>query len=148
MNLKTSSPLAVLAFLLLTLGLSAHVGAQETGAGEVPKILLSGLEAYKAEGPEAAVKAWIKGSAVEGSREALSQANLLRQIQDFYGAYKEYHVICSRKVTPTTRVFFLSLDFEKGPLFGRFVVYRTEQGWILTQFNFNTKDEAIVPTTC
>jgi hypothetical protein len=38
------------------------------------------------------------------------------------------------------------MDFEKGPLFCKFVVYRSEHGWILTNFNFNTKEEQIVPS--
>src|ERR1035438_5230640 len=56
--------------------------SREQGAGEsLPPIVVLGLEAYKSSGPEEAVRAWIKGSAIDGSKDALSQANLLRQIQ-------------------------------------------------------------------
>jgi hypothetical protein len=112
---------------------------------ELPKILLSGSEAYKAEGPEAAIKTWLKGSSMEGSRDALSQANILRQVQDFYGAYKSFELISSRNLTPTTRVIYLALDYEKGPLFAKFMFYRSEQGWIVVNFAFNTKEELIIP---
>jgi hypothetical protein len=148
MKLGWRSLVVLTGVLVLVFSLILSPAAQERGSEDIPKVLLSGLAAYKAEGPEAAIRAWLKGSALEGSREAMSQANVLRQIQDFYGVYKNYHVVCSRKVAPTTRVFFLSLDFEKGPLFGRFALYDVGDAWVLVYFDFNTKDHAIIPTTC
>ena len=103
------------------------------------------MDAYKSKGPEEAVKAWIKGSALEGSKEALSQANGLRQVQDYYGSYESFEVINIRSISKKVRIFYVTIDFEKGPLFAKFVVYRADQGWILTSFNFNTKEELILP---
>ena len=130
---------------LLTCGQSVRAASSQPGTDEIPKILLSGMEAYKAEGPEAAIKAWIKGSSIEGSKDALSQANVLRQIQDFYGAFKSFDLISSRNLTPATRVVYLALDYEKGPLFAKFVIYRSDQSWIVVNFAFNTKEELIIP---
>lgn len=143
MHTGRSSYAVAVGLLLLTFGKCVGAGAQEPV--EVPKIILSGLEAYKAEGPEAAIKAWLKGSPLEGSKDALTQANNLHQIQDYYGAYKAFDPIRSRSLSPTTRIIYLTMDYEKGPLFAKFVAYRTEQGWILTSFTFNTKDELIIP---
>lgn len=53
---------------------------------DLPPVILSGLQAYKDKGPEEAVRIWIKDSPIDGSKAALSQANNLRQVQDFYGA--------------------------------------------------------------
>jgi hypothetical protein len=133
-----------LAFVVLMFGWNLPAAAPAPG-DEVPKIILSGLKAYKAEGPEAALKAWLKGSPLEGSREALSQANVLRQIQDIYGAYKGFDLIRSRDISPTTRIFYMTINYEKSPVFAKFVVYRTQQGWIITTFIFNTKEELILP---
>jgi hypothetical protein len=143
MYMGRSSYALVVGLLLLAFGRCVVAGAQESG--EVPKVILSGLDAYKAEGPEAAVKVWIQGSAIEGSKDALSQANLLREVQDYYGAYKSFDVIRSRNLSPTTRIIYIILDYEKGPLFARFVVYRVEQRWILVSFTFNTKLEVMAP---
>jgi hypothetical protein len=142
---RRSYALAV-GLLLLTFGQYVWAGSPKPGAEEIPKVILSGLEAYKAEGPEAAVKAWIKGSSIEGSKEALSQANVLRQVQDFYGTYKAFELIRSRDLTPTTRIIYLTLNYEKGPLFAKFTAYRAEQGWIIANFTFNTKEDLILPT--
>jgi hypothetical protein len=143
MHVGRSSYALAVGLLLLALGRCVVAGAQEPG--DVPKVILSGMEAYKSDGPEAAVKAWIQGSALDGSKDALSQGTLLREVQDFYGSYKSFDVIRSRNLTPTTRIIYIILDYEKGPLFARFVVYRVEQRWILVSFIFNTKLEVIAP---
>ncbi len=119
---------------------------QKRSVENLPTVIVYGLDAYRDKGPDEAVRAWIKGSPLEGSKDALSQSNNLRQVQDYYGAYRTFEVIGSRDISPRTRVLYLVLDYEKGPLFARFVVYRSDDGWILTSFNFNTKQEAILPT--
>jgi hypothetical protein len=120
---------------------------QTTVSDDVPQIILSGLDAYKTDGPEAAVTAWIKGSAIEGSKDALSQASTLRQVQLFYGTYKSFEFVHTRNISASTKVVYLIIDFEKGPMFAKFTVYKTAQGWILTSFNFNTKEELIFPAS-
>ncbi len=136
--------LGLLLFVLLPF---ASRSAAQAASDDLPKVIVSGFDAYKSDGPEAAIKAWVKGSSLDGSRDAISQANVLRQVQDYYGAYKSFDRINSRTLTPTTRVLYLSLNFEKGPLFAKFVVYRAESGWILVNFAFNTKEELILPNT-
>jgi hypothetical protein len=125
------------------LGATTPDSAQKHVVGDLPAVINSGLDAYKSKGPDEAVKAWIKGSPLEGSKDALSQANSLRQIQDFYGAYQSSDVVSTRELSPKTRILYLVMNYESGPLFAKFVVYRTDKGWILTSFNFNTKDEMI-----
>jgi hypothetical protein len=119
--------------------------SKPTTGDSLPPILVSGLNAYKEKGPDEAVRAWIKGSGIEDSKEALSQANLLRQIQDYYGAYQGFDVLSTKNPSPRTRVFYLTLNFEKGPLFVKFVTYRTDKDWILAYFNSATKEEQILP---
>jgi hypothetical protein len=143
MHIRRSSYALAVGLLLFALGRCVVAGAQEPG--DVPKVILSGMEAYKADGPEAAVKAWIQGSALDGSKDALGQANLLREVQDYYGSYKSFDVIRTRNLSPTTRIVYIIMDYEKGPLFARFVVYRVGQGWVLVGFTFNTKLEVMAP---
>ncbi|MBZ5648073.1 MAG: hypothetical protein LAN37_12705 [Acidobacteriia bacterium] len=138
--------LVTIGLLLVTFVPLLRAASPETGADELPKIILSGIAAYKAEGPEAAVKAWIKGSPIEGSKEVLSQANVLRQIQDFYGPFKGFQLIRSKNLSSNTRVIYLNINFEKGPVFAKFLVYRAEQDWILTSFLLNTNPDLILPS--
>lgn len=136
------------ALLLAPLVSGAQISSsKEKGVGEgLPPIVVLGLEAYKSNGPEEAVRTWIKGGSLDGSEEALSQANVLRQIQEFYGAYRAFEIVSTKDLSPKTRVVYLVLDFEKGPLFAKFVVYRSGQGWVVAYFNFNTKEELVFPS--
>ena len=114
---------------------------------ELPSIVLAGLNEYKSKGPEAAVKAWIKGSAFETSVEALSQANTFRQVETMYGAYIGYQVVKVKEISKTSKMIYLSLDYEKGPLFASFLSYKNGDKWILASFTFNMKPEVILPNS-
>lgn len=120
--------------------------AQDGGTtAKIPAFIRAGLEAYKNGGPQSAIEAWIKGSPLDGSKEALSQANILNQVQVFYGGYRSFDVISVNDLTPHIRIIYLALNFEKGPMFAKFVIYRADATWMLTSFNFNTKEDAILP---
>jgi|GEM_PF-1203805 hypothetical protein len=143
------------AFFLCVLTLlfaQSALWAQTSGAStkevwaDLPHVIISGMEAYRDKGPDEAVRVWIKGSPLEGSKDALSQANNLRRVQDFYGLYRGFELVGTRTLSSRTRIFYVILNFESGPLFSKFVVYRSEEGWILTSFDFNTKDESVFPT--
>jgi hypothetical protein len=136
----------ILAFGQLTSSAQTVNSSKKLVAENLPPIIVSGLNAYKDKGPDEAVQAWTKGSAVDGSKDAFTQANSLHQIQDYYGVYRGYEVMTTRNLTRSTRVIYMVLDFDKGPLFAKFVVYRSDQDWILVNFKFNTKVEAILPT--
>jgi len=123
---------------------AALPGAAETQASEnLPPVILAGLQAYKAGGPDNAIAAWVRGSALDGNKEVLSEANMLHSIQGFYGAYHTFDLIGSRQLGARTRVYYLTLDFDKGPVFGKFIVYKADQAWVLVAFNFNTKDDVL-----
>lgn len=125
-------------------GLSSY--CQTSTEAQVPKIIDSGFDAYKATGPDDAIKAWLKGSPIEGSKDAMSQANVLRTVQEYYGAYRSWDFVSTRNLTPSTRILYLVIDYEKGPLFGKFVIYHADPGWIVTSFTFNTNEASVFPS--
>jgi hypothetical protein len=108
----------------------------ETAEG-LPPVILAGLKSYKDDGPDEAVSIWIKGSALDGSKEA----SLLHRMQASYGTYRNFNVIGSRDLGSRTRILYLTLDFDKGPLFAKFVAYKSDQGWILMSFDFYTNSD-------
>ena len=112
---------------------------------DLPSIVLAGLNEYKVKGPDAAVKAWIKGSAFETSIEAMSQANTFRQVEAMYGAYIGYQVIKVKEISKTSKLAYVSIDYEKGPLFSSFLSYKSGEKWLLASFTFNMKPEVILP---
>jgi hypothetical protein len=118
-----------------------------TPAPVLPPVIMSGLDGYKTKGAEEAIRLWIKDSPIEGSKEAMTQADTLRQAETLYGAYQWYEIIRTREISPRTLTIDLVLDYERGPLFVRFVVYRSNHRWVMTYFDFSFREENIFPTT-
>ncbi len=133
----------IVALIVVCLCLLAPISA--LAENDLPNIVVTGLNDYKTKGPEAAVKAWIKGSAFETSLEALSQANTFKQVETMYGAYTGYQVIKVKGITRTSKIVYLSMDYEKGPLFASFLTYKSGDKWFLASFTFNMKPEVILP---
>ncbi|MGC2618442.1 MAG: hypothetical protein WA414_05325 [Acidobacteriaceae bacterium] len=120
--------------------------SQSPAAGEVPRVLVLGFDAYKMGGPDEAMRTWLRGSPNEGNHDVISQASVLRSVQETYGAYRGYQVISTRELTSSARILYMTIDYERGPVFAKFVLYRAELGWIVTDLAFNTSDTAILPT--
>lgn len=140
-------PLFLLVFLAIP---AAHPQSSDDSlhynpAVALPPVILSGLDGYKSKGAEEAVRLWVKDSPLEGSNDAQSQVTALRQIESLYGAYQWYEIIRTREITPRMMVIYLVLDYERGPLFARFTIYRANHRWIMTYFDFNTREENIFP---
>ena len=112
----------------------------------LPPVILSGLDGYKSKGgAEEAIRLWIRDSPLEGSKEATAQVDTLHQAESTYGAYQWYEIVRTREISPRTLIVYLVLDYERGPLFARFVVYRSNHRWIMTYFDFNAREESIFP---
>jgi len=112
----------------------------------LPSIIESGFTQYSEAGPKEAIEAWTKGSAVEGSKEALAQANNFRQIQDFYGKYIGFEFIGSNTISDSTSVIFINIKYEKGNVFSTFYCYKnSDKKTVINNFNFHTKAEAVWP---
>lgn len=132
--------------LMISVLLSSAAHCETVAIEPIPQIVKDGLMAYKSAGPDAAIKAWIKGSPYENSKEALSQANVFKQIETFYGPYVGYHLIAILPITPSVKMVYFSMNFESGPVFAKFMIYEATKGWYLSgKFNFNTEPEVVLP---
>lgn len=128
--------------------LFACVGMAMPAEAETPatSIVVSGLEAYKTGGATEAIQGWIKGSGLEGSKEALSQANVLRQVEEFYGEYQGFDIIRDHEMSPRVHMIVFVMNYEKGPLFSRFQSYLSDSGkWVATEFKLHTEANMILP---
>jgi hypothetical protein len=113
--------------------------ADTQSADRLPHIVASGLKAYGGGGADEAVSAWTRGSVIDGT----SQTNLLHQIQGLYGAYRTFDLIGVRQFGSRTQIVYLTLDYDKGPVFAKLVAYKSDQGWILASLDFSTKDDIL-----
>lgn len=105
------------------------------------------LHCNKESGAKPALEAWIKGSGIDGSKEALAQANMLAQIGEYYGKYLSYELVKSNKISKNTNVYLVVINYEKGSVFAKFFTYVTPNGKeVMQTFNFNTNADLVWPS--
>ena len=127
----------VLAAILSTCAVAAP------DSGRLPPILRSGLTAYKADGAQAAINAWIIGSPIAMSEQPQREVRALRRLEEQFGAYQDFHVVRVVAVSPTTEIVYLQLDYLRGPGFGKFLVYQTKDAWNVVTFAFGDDPEVV-----
>lgn len=124
---------------------TGQAAGQQAAEGPVPEILIAGLDAYRTGGMGQAMRAWLRNSALEGSKQAIAAGTVLHQAQEIYGNYRGFEPITIRDVTASTRIVYLALDYDRGPVFAKFVTYRTDQGWVMIGLLCSTDDTAVLP---
>ncbi|MEW6671626.1 MAG: hypothetical protein AB1427_07975 [Thermodesulfobacteriota bacterium] len=128
--------------LLLLLLLVVSTG----GALASEPIIEEGFKAFKEGGVEAAWKAWSKGGPLEDSKELMAQAAQFGQIGTYYGKYHSHEYVSTKKLGPKNKIVFVIINLEKGPLFGRFILFQNSAGkWTLPNFRFHTEVERVWP---
>lgn len=113
---------------------------------ELPKILTNALEKYQKEGADKLIPNLLIGSPIEGDKTALSQANLIRQIEAFYGKYLGTDLFKAIDITKTTVLLYFVMKYEKGPLYGSATIYKIDGMEIIPTFNFHTDIKQIIPS--
>ncbi|CAA0126394.1 Uncharacterised protein [Halioglobus japonicus] len=101
--------------------------------------------AYLKEGVEAFIPSLLEGSPLEGEKSILTQANSIRQIEAYYGAYEGYEVIFEKALTSRVRLVYYVMNYEKSPVFGVSTYYKMNDQEVVTNFNFHTEIGQIVP---
>jgi len=135
--------LAALMFLC-ALFIAPACAQKATVNPDLPPVITLGMEAYRQSGAGEAVKAWLKDSPLQSTRDSIKEVNNLRSVESYYGAFQNFDVISSKDLSSRTRIVFVAMNYERGPLFARFVAYRTQGEWILTNFDFNTDERQIL----
>jgi hypothetical protein len=125
---------------LLTLDLPA------AGSGWLPPILESGFTSWsKGGGVEAILMSWQRGGLMDGSNKAGTEARLFRALIPALGTYKSYEVIQSKAISQASQVIYLSINFERGVVYGRFLIYRSDKDWVVQNMDFSERPEAVMP---
>jgi hypothetical protein len=135
--------------LVLGLCLLSFVGqatSQPRASEGVPAIITQGCEVYATDGREAAVNAWASKGPLDGDQAGLQKiTDLLGQIEAYYGKYAGFDRIKLVHLAPKSQIAYMTLNYETGPLFCRFALYKSATGWVVTNANFHTEPTQILP---
>lgn len=119
--------------------------SQSEGEPPLPKVLAAGFDAYRAGGPDEALRVWLRNSPLEGTPEIGKADQALHAAQAQFGQWRTFDIISDHTISASTRVIYMTLDFDKGPLFAKFILYRTDQGYLVTNLLFSPNDADVLP---
>jgi hypothetical protein len=135
-------------FLIVVAAISLQPSLAAETAEEAVELVERGIAAYVNEGATAALTEWMRGSALEANPQAMTQANSLRQIEDFYGKPLGFDLVKEATITPRAKTVYFAVNYERGVAFAKLNAYRNEEGtWIVTSFFFHTEAAQVFPSS-
>lgn len=139
---------ATVASLAIALSLTSLPASAASDAESSTALVQAGIAAYRDEGAAAAIRTWVKGGALEGDTQVLSQANMLRQIEDFYGAVRDGDIVREVTISERSRIVYFAINYENGISFARLQTYRRHDGaWVATSFFIHTEAAQVFPAS-
>ncbi len=117
------------------------------GAAEpVPPVIQAGFESWtKGGGVQGAVYLWQKGGLMDGDGRVSELSSRLQRVAQALGGYSTYELLKTDPIGKSSQVLYLAMNFQRGAVFARFVLYRTEKAWVVQEMDFSTRPEAIMP---
>ena len=61
------------------------------------------------------------------------------------GNYRSHELIHSKAISRASQIVYLSINFERGVVYGRFLVYRADKDWVVQNMDFSERPETIMP---
>ncbi len=146
MNYSKATMRICLPMLAGCLGLWDMARRAEAAANpSVPAVVQDGFAAWGKGGSILAFDTWPKGGLLEESRKAASQCDYFKRLDRALGNYRSYELVESKAIGSSSQILYLAMSFERGAVYARFLVYRTEKGWVVQDMDFSTKPETIMP---
>jgi hypothetical protein len=113
---------------------------------EVPKYISEGFKAYEKSGSKVAIKIWLKGSALEGSQNVNTWANVFQSFEDLRGAYQGYDTFRSISIGPRSSMYLIIVNYENGQVYSKFLSYKKSSGEVVHQdLDFHTDIDSVWP---
>ena len=133
---------------VLGLGLACWASPFLTTAADanspLPAVIQAGFDSWvKGGGVDGAVYVWQKGGVLEG--RAAEMSNRLRRASQTLGNYLDSEQLKRDPIGRSSEVIYLSINFQRGAVYARFLMYHTDKGWVVQDMDFSTRPEAIMP---
>jgi len=111
---------------------------------KAPEVIYKGLELYLTKDESVAVDEWISGGPIP-EENARALVKVFRDLKVAYGKCTGYYVVGVETVSPTAKVVYVQINYEKGPGYVKFYCYKQAEGWVVTKVDLNSDYESIVP---
>lgn len=111
-----------------------------------PTVLESGFSLWqKGGGIDGVLGVWQKGGLLDGDRKVAVQANYLRGVSQVLGNYRSHERLQVQGLGLNTKILYFAIQFERGAVYSRALLYKTEKDWVVQNIDFSTRPEALMP---
>jgi hypothetical protein len=122
-----------------------EAGDANTAPPAIPAIIQAGFAEWARGGAAASLELWKKGGLMETDRKVLAEANYFKRLDGVLGGFKGFDTVQSQAISASSEVVYLAINFQRAVVYARFLLYRTEQDWVVQNMDFNAKPEALIP---
>jgi len=142
---------ALRSLLVVTLGcgclLPSFPARAGAGApGQAPPVIQNGFTVWaKNRSASWAFDVWKIGGLMELDPKPVTLSRYFLQMEQVLGNYLSYDVVETRSLGQNAQVIYVSINFDRAAVFGRFMLYRTAKGWVVQNMDFSPRPEAIMP---
>lgn len=144
--IKPAFRIAMALALGCALGVPLVPALRAQSSPAVPSVIQAGFELWgKGGGMAVVLDVWQKGGLMEGDRKVATLLEFFRRIDRAVGHYRSHEVIQTKRIGPSSEVLYLALNFERGAVYARFLLYRTERAWVVQNLDFSVKPETLMP---
>ena len=140
--MKRSKPLVAALASLITFGVSAESICETASAN-----FANATKVYVKSGGAAFMQRILKDGPLAEDKRALSQAQALQQIEQFFGPLQSSTVLSTKELGPRTCYLVGVLEYANGPAFAVATYYRGDKGVGPTSMFFKTEPETVLPNT-
>ena len=120
-------------------------GSAAEANSAIPSVIEAGLALWVKTGADMALDTWQKGGIMEGNGKIRLLNSYFRQLDHAIGNYRSCELVESKRISQSSRLLYLCLNFQRGAVYARFAVYRTDKDWVVQSMDFSTRPEAIMP---
>lgn len=145
MNITRGTLRLGLLFTLVVGGLALPAANADGADTTVPAIIQDGFKIWAAKDASYAFDVWKKGGLLETDAKPAKLARYFGQMDRLLGNYRSYEIVQSKSISGSSRIIYLSINFEHAAAYGRFHVYQTDKGWVVQNMDFSTRPEAVMP---
>jgi hypothetical protein len=135
----------ILAWCWLGSPISGAAAGANTANPPVPAIIQAGFAEWARGGAAASLEVWKKGGLMEGDRKVVAEASYFKRLDPAIGGFKGFDAVQTQSISSSSELAYIAINFQRAVVYGRFLLYRTDQDWVVQNMDFNIKPEALIP---
>jgi hypothetical protein len=116
---------------------------------EVPAVVTSGFDAYKASGLKSAIATWLRGSqpyvAATATTAVPPEPEAGAELAGVWGPMESYEILAVYSLSPRLRRVYAVAYLATGPVFCRIDLCKSTGSWITYDLRLNLSPDALLP---